>query len=71
MKNKLLFILSGIGILLGCAAAVVFAIEKPAQPPLFSILLRIRIQRITRKALSRASRRADQTSACIPRSPAQ
>jgi len=35
MKNKLLFIFSGIGILLGCAAAVVFAIEKPAQPPLF------------------------------------
>ena len=35
MKNKLLFIFSGSGILLGCAAAVVFAIEKPAQPPLF------------------------------------
>ena len=36
MKNKLLFVFSGIGILLGCAAAVVFAIEKPAQPPLFN-----------------------------------
>ncbi|HEV2576296.1 MAG TPA: biotin/lipoyl-binding protein [Acidobacteriaceae bacterium] len=36
MKDKLLFILSGIGILLGCAAAVVFAIQKPAQPPLFN-----------------------------------
>jgi HlyD family secretion protein len=36
MKNKLLFIFSGIGIILACAAAVVFAIEKPAQPPLFN-----------------------------------
>lgn len=36
MKNKLLFIFSGVGILLGCAAAVVFAIQKPAQPPLYN-----------------------------------
>ena len=35
MKNRFLFILSGIGVLIACAAAVIFAIEKPAQPPLF------------------------------------
>ena len=36
MKTRLLFVFSGIGVLLGCAAAILFAIEKPAQPPLFN-----------------------------------
>lgn len=36
MKTRPLFVLSGIGVLLACAAAIVFAIEKPAQPPLFN-----------------------------------
>ena len=36
METRLLFVLSGIGVLLGCAAAIVFAIEKPPQPPLFN-----------------------------------
>jgi HlyD family secretion protein len=36
MKTKFLFILSGIGVLIACIAAIVFAIEKPAQPPLFN-----------------------------------
>lgn len=36
MKNKLLFALSFVGILAGCAAAYVFGITKPALPPVFS-----------------------------------
>jgi HlyD family secretion protein len=36
MKNKLLFALSFVGVLAGCAAAYVFGITKPALPPVFN-----------------------------------
>jgi HlyD family secretion protein len=35
MKNKILFGLAFIGIILGCTAAYLFALQKPAQPPVF------------------------------------
>lgn len=35
MKNKLLFVIAGVGLVLGCIAAYLFAIKRPAQPPAF------------------------------------
>lgn len=35
MKNKMLFISAGVGIVLACVAAYIFALQKPAQPPVF------------------------------------
>ncbi len=35
MKNKLLFGAACMGIILGCIAAYIFAVKKPAQPPVF------------------------------------
>src|SRR5579875_1979119 len=36
MKNKVLIGVAFLGVLLGCTAAYLFALEKPAQPPLFN-----------------------------------
>jgi HlyD family secretion protein len=36
VKNRLLFLLSAAGLLIGCMVAYVFAIEEPPQPPLFN-----------------------------------